>query len=204
MTSSHDPRNYTHCLYFVVDTHRALFQYTISRLIARSRTVSKPWDFCLGSCARSEIWQVPLQQCCRGGSLISKRYDHLNCQYRGFATSWDFMIRRLIRYWDGAQNILPMQFNNTSMIFAKVCQWNSANQDRQIPLVTSCKPFTCLWCSALFHWHAFAKINKTDHEITAKQSGPICDKIIAIHKTVYAVHVMFLCEICYIRQLVIL
>ena len=60
---------------------------------ARSREVSKP---CVTLSDRFEIWQAPWQQCCRGACQISKRSDDLNYPSRGFETSRDPTIKRLI------------------------------------------------------------------------------------------------------------
>ena len=78
-------------------------QYPKRRLIVRSREVSKPRDLYLELSNRSEIWQAPRQRCCRSACQISKRCDDLNFQSRGFETSRDLTIRRLIGYWNGAQ-----------------------------------------------------------------------------------------------------
>ena len=80
----------------------ALFQYPIKRLTVRSRKDSKPRDLYLALSDRSEIWQAPRQQGCRSACQISKRCDNLNYQSRGFETSRDLTIRRLIGYWNGA------------------------------------------------------------------------------------------------------
>ena len=69
---------------------------TLWDLILRSHKVSKPWDLYLELYDRSEIWQAPLQQYCRCACQISKRYDNLNYQSRGFETSRDLSTRRLI------------------------------------------------------------------------------------------------------------
>ena len=82
--------------------HLAPFQYPIRRLIVRSRKVSNEQDLYLGLSDRSKIWQAPRQHCCRGACQISKRCDDLHCQSRGFETSRDLTIRRLIGYWNGA------------------------------------------------------------------------------------------------------
>ena len=82
---------------------RTLFQYSIRRLIVRSRKVSKPRDLYLELSDRSEIWQAPRQHCCRCACQISWQCDNLNYQSRGFETSWDFTVRRLMGYWNGAQ-----------------------------------------------------------------------------------------------------
>ena len=79
-----------------------LFQYSIRRLIVRSRKVSKPRDLYLELSDRSEIWQAPRQHCCRCAYQISERCDNLNYQSRGFETSRDLTVRRLIGYWNGA------------------------------------------------------------------------------------------------------
>ena len=80
-----------------------LFQYPMRRLIIKSRKVSKPRDLYFKLCDRSEIWQAPGQQCCRGAYHISKRFDNLNYQSHGFETSRDVTIRCFIGYWNVAQ-----------------------------------------------------------------------------------------------------
>ena len=82
---------------------RAPSQYPKRRLIVRSREVSKSRDLYLELSDRSEIWQALRQHCCRCACQISKRYDNLKYQSRGFETSRDLTIRRLFGYWDGAQ-----------------------------------------------------------------------------------------------------
>ena len=52
---------------------------------------------------RFEIWQAHRQQCCRCACQISERSDKYKYQSRGFETSRDLTIRRLIGYWNGAQ-----------------------------------------------------------------------------------------------------
>ena len=78
-------------------------QYPKRRLSVRSRKVSKPRDLYLELSDRSEIWQELRQQCCRCACQISKRYDNLKYQSRGFETLRDLTKRRLFGYWDGAQ-----------------------------------------------------------------------------------------------------
>ena len=64
----------------------AQLQYTIRRLIVRSRKVSKPHDLYLELADRSKIWQaVPLKFEC----------DNSNYQSRSLKTSQDLKIRRL-------------------------------------------------------------------------------------------------------------
>ena len=82
---------------------RAPSQYPKRRLSVRSRKVSKPRDLYLELADRSEIWQALRQQCCRCACQISKRYDNLKYQSRGFETLRDLMKRRLFTYWYGAQ-----------------------------------------------------------------------------------------------------
>ena len=83
--------------------HRAPSQYPKRRLFVRSRKVSKPRDLYLELFDRSDIWQALRQHCCRCACQISKRYDNLKYQSRGFETSRDLTQRRLFGYWDGAQ-----------------------------------------------------------------------------------------------------
>ena len=78
-------------------------QYPERRLSVRSRKVSKPRDLYLELSDCFEIWQALRQQCCRCACQISKRYDKLKYQSRGFETLRDRTKRRLFGYWDGAQ-----------------------------------------------------------------------------------------------------
>ena len=80
-------------------------QYPKRRLSVRSRKVSKPRDLYLELSDLSEIWQALRQQCCRCACQISKRYDNLKYQSRGFETSRDLTKRRLFGYWDGALDL---------------------------------------------------------------------------------------------------
>ena len=77
-----------------------LFQHPIRRRIVRSHEVSKLRDWLLSH--RFEIWQAPRQQCCRGACQFSERLGNSNYKYRGFESSRDLAIRRLIRYWNRA------------------------------------------------------------------------------------------------------
>ena len=77
-------------------------QYPKRRLFVRSRKVSKPRDLYLELSDRSEILQALGQQCCRCACYISKRYDNLKYQSRGFEILRDLTKRRLFGYWDGA------------------------------------------------------------------------------------------------------
>ena len=46
------------------------------------------------------LWNLTFRkQCCRGAFKISKRCDNSNHQSRGFETSRDLIMRRLIGYW---------------------------------------------------------------------------------------------------------
>ena len=51
---------------------------------------------------RSEIWQAPSQQGCRG--QITERYDHYNIQSRSFETSKHLGVRCLTAWWIEALN----------------------------------------------------------------------------------------------------
>ena len=86
---------------------RAPSQYPKRRLSVRSRKVSKSRDLYLELSDRSEIWQALRQQCCRCACQISKRYDDLKFQSRGFETLRDLTKIRLFGYWDGSQG--PMR-----------------------------------------------------------------------------------------------
>ena len=63
--------------------------------------------------------QAPRQHFCRCACQISKRYDNLKYQSRGFETSRDLTKRRLFGYWDGAQ-VLPVSQRNYRDIW---CQY---------------------------------------------------------------------------------
>ena len=100
------------------------FQYPLRHLVQRSCEVLKP-EFCVLNCLRHlverscevlkpwvlyfklsdhfEIWQAPRQHCCRSACQITERYINSNYQSRGFETSLNLTMRRLIRYWNGAQ-----------------------------------------------------------------------------------------------------
>ena len=82
-------------------------QYPKRRLSVRSRKTSKPRDLYLELSDRSEIWQALRQQCCRCACQISKRYDNLKYQSRGFEALRDLTERRLFGYWDGALLLVP-------------------------------------------------------------------------------------------------
>ena len=78
-------------------------QYPKRRLIVRSHEVLKPQDLYLELSDHSEIWQPLRQHCCRSACQISKRFDNLKYQSRGFETSRDLTIRCLFGYWEGIQ-----------------------------------------------------------------------------------------------------
>ena len=88
--------------WYMWNEHRAPSHYPKRRLFVRSREVSKPRDLYLELSDRSEIWQALRQHCCRCACQISKRYDNLKYQSRGFETSRNLTKRRFFGYWDGA------------------------------------------------------------------------------------------------------
>ena len=85
----------------------ALFQYSIRRIIVSSRKDLKAWDRVLKCSYRFEILQAHGQQCYRGACQISERSDDSKHKSRGFETSRDLSIRRLIGYWNRAQVTSP-------------------------------------------------------------------------------------------------
>ena len=111
-----------YCLTLEMLIYRVPFQYQIRRLIVRSREVSKPRDWYLELSDGPEIWQAPQKHCCWGACQISKRYDNSNYQSRGFETSWDLTTRRLIWYWNRAQDL-----NWVITVPVDVLTHNSAN-----------------------------------------------------------------------------
>ena len=87
------------------------FLWDMNKDEVRSRKASKPQDVYLELCDRSEIWQARRQQCCLRACQISKRCDDFNYQSRGFESSRNLMIRRLIGYWNGALMVTkPISF----------------------------------------------------------------------------------------------
>ena len=70
----------------------APFQYAKRRLIARSREVSKPRDLCLELSDCYEIWQAPLQHCCRCAVKFQSDTNILNTLYRALETLRDLTI----------------------------------------------------------------------------------------------------------------
>ena len=101
----------------------------------RSRKVSKPWDLYLELSDRSEIWQALRQHWCRCACQISKRYDNLKYQSRGFEISRDLTKRRLFGYWDGAQDSTGSQ-RSVPMGVLSTSWW----QQRDIYLMTKSLP----------------------------------------------------------------
>ena len=97
---------------------RGPFQYARRHLIVRLREISKLLAsyLSLKLCDRSDIWQAP-GQFCRRACQISKRCDNLNYQSRGFETSQDLTIRRLICYWNGLRFMVRFHSPNV----AKCC-----------------------------------------------------------------------------------
>ena len=81
-------------------------QYPKRRLSVRSRKVSKPRDLYLELSDRSEILPALRQQCCRCACQISKRYDNLKYQSRGFETtrSYEKTSFRILRRGPGVSD----------------------------------------------------------------------------------------------------
>ena len=101
--------------------YRALFQYLIRHLVVRCHKVSKPPDLYLELCDHSENWQTPLQYCCRCACQISKWWDNFNYKSRSFETSRDFVIRRLIGYWN--RDHVMKQHNAKSQLSSNPTLW---------------------------------------------------------------------------------
>ena len=70
---------------------------------ARSHKALKPRHLGWDTSNRSEIWLISRQQHCRDTSQISERYDHYNIRSRGFETSRNLAVRRLVVWWIEAQ-----------------------------------------------------------------------------------------------------
>ena len=73
---------------------RASIHWAVRRLTAKSRKFSKPRDWMLQWSYRSEIWQAPRQQRCRGTCQILERLEKFKPESRGFETSRDLAVRR--------------------------------------------------------------------------------------------------------------
>ena len=70
--------------------------------IVRFRKVAKGRDRLLKCSYRFEIWQVPLQQCCRCAYQISKKSENYVYRSSGaFETLWDITKIYLMPYWIG-------------------------------------------------------------------------------------------------------
>ena len=108
----------------ITDT-RAPSQYPKRRLSVRSRKVSKPRDLYLESSDRSEIWQALRQQCCRCACQISKRYDNLKYQSRGFETtrSYEKTSFRILRRGPGYSNYGEDILNNRKLGTFQMFGW---------------------------------------------------------------------------------
>ena len=82
---------------------RAFIHKANGRLTARTRDVSKRpisvLDF--------------FQRCHRGGCQISERCDHYSIKFRGFRTSQDLAVRRLIAKWIEAQSTYKYNYQHT-------------------------------------------------------------------------------------------
>ena len=89
---------------------RAPRQYTEIRLKPKSRKVSKPrdWGSNLSNC--SHIWQASPQQRCGAACQILEPSDNYKYWSRDFEISWDLGLRRICRYWRGAQQKSPAFF----------------------------------------------------------------------------------------------
>ena len=107
---------------------RTPFQYPIRRFIIRSREVSNPRNdyLYLKLSDRSEIWQAFREHCCWCACQISKLCDNWYYQSRGFETSRNLTIRRLILYWNKVKlfysihsgTVTDYQMPNGAMPFA--------------------------------------------------------------------------------------
>ena len=106
LSDNHQKQENPQCNMHYLNTLRIPFQYPIRRLIVRSYEVSQPPDLYLELSYRSAIWQAQRQYCCRRACQISKRCNNSNCQSRGFETSRDLTMKRLIWYWSWTQVVL--------------------------------------------------------------------------------------------------
>ena len=74
---------------------------------------------------------------------ISQRYDNLNCRSRGFETSRDLTIRRLIGYWNG-----PCFLHNTPHVYPSYLR--QYVDTPSIALTTEHMLYACLPLNNLF------------------------------------------------------
>ena len=91
---------------------RAPSQYPKRCLIVRSREISKPRDLYLKLSDRSNIWQALRQHCCRCACQISKRYDNLKYQSRGFETSRSYDKTSFLILRRGTERVVGTDVNN--------------------------------------------------------------------------------------------
>ena len=142
------------------------FQYPIRRLIVRSHKVSKPRDWQFKSSHRFEIWQALRQQCCQGACQISERSNNFKYKSRGFETSRDLTIRRLIGYWNiwTATTLLP--FGENGCFHVRVMwQWFTS---RDV-------------CSSILHWLCPLQRRHNEHRMTSKITS-----LTIVYSTVYS------------------
>ena len=66
--------------------------YSLRRLTAKSREVSRPRGWVLWGSCRFEIWRASRQRCCRGACQISERLEKFKSESRGFKTSRDLAV----------------------------------------------------------------------------------------------------------------
>ena len=102
--------------------------------MTRSREVSKSRDLDFECFNSSEIWQAHRQQCCRCACQILERYDNCNMKSRGFETSRDLTIKRLVAWWQTMPihwlwhmaNMLPVPQTCATGRFTKIgCKSNN-------------------------------------------------------------------------------
>ena len=86
---------------------RVLFQYPIRCLIIRSREISKLWDW---QFKLSHRFEFDRHVAC----LILERSDNSKYNSRSSETKGDLTIKRLIRYWNGAQKARLMEHNTVA------------------------------------------------------------------------------------------
>ena len=95
----------------------ASFQYPKGRLIARSREVSKQWDWWFKLSHRFKIWQALRQLYCRVACQISEQSDDTEYKSRGFHTLRDLTKKMSCRILRQGPGIISRAAGNGGVAF---------------------------------------------------------------------------------------
>ena len=137
-------------------------QYPKRRLSVRSRKVSKPRDLSFELSDGCEIWQALRQRCCRCACQISKRYDNLKYQSRGFETLRDLTKRCLFGYWDGTLWLWSPRRTWPSLTSLHLMALTHWAPDKMATISQTAFSIAFSWITVLvrlkFHWNFVAII----------------------------------------------